>query len=62
VLNNHEARSISLPLDRLGTGFHMTLWRDGATPRETVKEARVVHGALALDLAGSGGAAMILEP
>jgi alpha-glucosidase len=62
VLNNHEARNISLPLDLLGAGFHMTLWRDGATPRETVKEARAVHGALTLDLAGSGGAAMILEP
>lgn len=62
VLNNSQARSIHLPLNQLGKAFHVTLWRDGATSSEIVKEQRQISGPLALDLAATGGAALLLEP
>ena len=38
VLNDSETRGIRLPLDQPGKAFHMTLWRDGAAPRDIVKK------------------------
>lgn len=62
VLNNEQARTITLPLDRLGRGFAMTLWRDGKAAADVIREEDVVGGAFPLALAGSGGAVLTLDP
>lgn len=62
VLNGGQARRVTLPLGQLGKGLRMTLWRDGKGPRDVVKEQKMVSGPVTVDLAGSGGAALMLEP
>jgi alpha-glucosidase len=62
VLNTAQARRVTLPLGQLGKGLRMTLWRDGKGPGDVVKEEKVVSGPVTIDLAGSGGAALMLEP
>lgn len=58
-------RTLTLPLDFLGTGrFVARTWSDGAAPTDLVTASRPVDAAASLNLtlSASGGAAAILEP
>ncbi|QBE61929.1 glycoside hydrolase family 97 protein [Pseudoduganella lutea] len=64
AMSNEQARTIDLPLDFLGQGrYQARVWEDGAAP-DTLKvsDRTVDAGArLRLDLAASGGAAVVLR-
>lgn len=65
VMNNEKDRTIDVPLAFLPAGeFDARIWNDGARPTELIKSARKVDGkaVLKLDIKGSGGAVIILEP
>jgi alpha-glucosidase len=66
AINNETARHISVPLTFLGTG-HWTLdrWTDGSEPAAVTTGEETIDaggGSVDLDLAASGGAALILTP
>jgi len=64
ALNNEVARSVTVPLDFLGgKRGELTLWADGDKPDAvTVSKRAVTAGEkLTLKLAGSGGAAAVVE-
>lgn len=65
AMNNETARSMTLPLGFLGKGrFEATIWADGARPDAIEKTVRPVSAgdSIALQLAGSGGAAIRIDP
>lgn len=65
AMNNETARGMTLPLGFLGKGrFEATIWADGARPDAIEKTVRPVTAgdSIALQLAGSGGAAIRIDP
>lgn len=66
VLNDDQARSLSLPLDFLGEGrWRVASWTDGAAPDQVVTRAGEIaggRGSLVVPLSAHGGAALMLEP
>jgi alpha-glucosidase len=65
AMNTENARLLSVPLSFLGKGrFNATLWADGDKPDAVVKTERAVTEADSVDLqlAGSGGAALVIAP
>ena len=65
AMNNETPRTLTVPLDFLGKGhFAATLWADGTKPDAVVKSESLVTSAdrLDLQLAGSGGAALVIKP
>lgn len=65
AMNNDEGRAVSVPLDFLGKGkFKATIWADGDKPDALAKSEREVTEAdhIDLQLAGSGGAALLIQP
>ncbi|PZR33300.1 glycoside hydrolase family 97 protein [Caulobacter segnis] len=65
VMNNESGRSVDLPLGFLPKGkFTARIWSDGATPTDIVTSSRAVDPAtvLKMDLKGSGGGVIVLQP
>ena len=64
-MTNEEGRTLSVPLDFLGTGnFNARTWQDGADMNHlrTDKLAANAASVLTLELAPSGGAVAVLSP
>jgi alpha-glucosidase len=65
AMSNETARTVRVPLDFLGAGsYRATIHADGAKPTEIKTSAETVTkgGALTLELASSGGAAVRIVP
>jgi alpha-glucosidase len=64
AMTNEQGRAITVPLSFLGAGrYAATVWQDGAQETQVVRSDRVVGGrdTLSLQLAPSGGAAVVLK-
>ncbi|MDR6625814.1 glycoside hydrolase family 97 protein [Caulobacter segnis] len=65
VMNNEEGRSVALPLGFLPKGkFNARIWADGASPNAVETSSRLVDRdtVLKMDLKGSGGSVVVIEP
>lgn len=65
VMNNEEGRSVDLPLGFLPKGkFTARIWTDGAEPNMVETSSRTVDRdtLLKMDLKGSGGSVLVIEP
>lgn len=65
ILNDEHARTVEIPLTRLGGGaWRVRGWIDANRPTDLRSSRATVdgHGALRIPLAASGGAALMLEP
>jgi alpha-glucosidase len=65
AMSNETAREVRVPLDFLGAGsYRATIHADGAKPTDVTTSAETVTkgGALTLELASSGGAAVRIVP